>query len=240
MSQARDSDGDGDGDTLVIFDLDGTLVDTGPDLVASLNHAISTIGLSAFDEADIVHLAGRGARVMIERALELRGADRSEGSVARLLASFLAYYEANMPGLSRPYPGLIAALDRLGAAGMRLAVCTNKYEALARRLLASLAMDGRFAAITGGDTFEVRKPDGGHILGTIDLAGGLPAQTLMVGDSINDIAAAGNAGIPSVAVSFGYSDLPVETLGASRIIDSYDALTVDFVRQLVADRAATR
>ena len=116
---------------------------------------------------------------------------------------------------------------------MRLAVCTNKTERLARRLLGSLAMDERFAAITGGDTFSVRKPDAGHILGTIERAGGQARTSLMIGDSINDIAAANSAGVASVAVSFGYSDQPVATLGARRIIDHYDTLTPAFVQELI-------
>lgn len=222
-----------DRDALVIFDLDGTLLDTGPDLVASLNHAIATVGLAPFEEAAIGHLAGQGARVMIERALEMRDVGRSEELTARLLDVFLTYYEANIPGLSRPYPGLVAALDRLSTAGMRLAVCTNKLESLARRLLESLDLDRRFAAITGGDTFAVRKPEAGHILGTIERAGGQVRTSVMIGDSINDIAAANSAGIASVAVSFGYSDQPATTLGATRVISRFDTLTPDLVHELI-------
>ncbi len=221
------------GEPLVIFDLDGTMIDTARDLVESLNHAIGTMGLAPFAGADIAHLAGKGARVMIDRALEMRGAGRSEETIAGLLDVFLAHYEASMPGHSRPYPGLDAALDRLCASGMRLAVCTNKFEALARRLLDSLAMTDRFVAITGGDTFVVRKPDAGHILGTIERAGGQPSAALMIGDSINDIAAANGAGVASVAVTFGYSDEPVDSLGATRVITHFDTLTPDFVNALI-------
>lgn len=218
---------------LVIFDLDGTLVETGPDLVDSLNHSIATIGLAPFKEDDLIHLVGQGARTMIMRALKERGVASSDDIVESLLVSFLAHYEEAMPGRSVPYPGLITALDNLARAGMQLAVCTNKTEALARLLLEKLDMARRFAVVTGGDTFAVRKPDAGHILGTIDLAGGARERAVMIGDSVNDILAAGNAGVASIAVSFGYSDRPVRDLGASRVIDGYDALTPSLINTLL-------
>ncbi|HET7412617.1 MAG TPA: HAD family hydrolase [Pararhizobium sp.] len=223
---------------LVIFDLDGTLIETGPDLVDSLNHAISMIGLAPFGDYDLAHLVGQGSRVMIDRALELRGTPADEAAIEELLTAFLAFYKANIPGRSAPYPGLVAALERLDHAGMRLAVCTNKQETLARELLDALGLSHRFAAVTGGDTFPMRKPDAGHILGTIERAGGEKASAVMVGDSINDIAAARNAGIPSLAVSFGYSDVPAAKLGAARVIDHYDALTPSLMGELLNGRQA--
>lgn len=219
---------------LVIFDLDGTMIETGPDLVDSLNHAIARIGLAPFGDYDLAHLVGQGTRVMIDRALELRGAPAGEAEIDELLAAFLAFYKANIPGRSTPYPGFIEALDRLENAGMQLAVCTNKQETLARQLLDALGLSRRFTAVTGGDTFPMRKPDARHILGTIERAGGKAASSVMIGDSINDIAAARNAGIPSLAVSFGYSDVPAAKLGAARVIDHYDALTPSLVDELLA------
>ncbi|MGN6549562.1 MAG: HAD family hydrolase [Pararhizobium sp.] len=225
------------GEALVIFDLDGTLIDTAVDLVESLNHAIGTIGLKPFGAAEVGHLVGQGARVMIDRALVFHGHPGGVETIDRLLPIFLEHYAASIPGMSKPYPELVEALDGLASAGMRLAVCTNKQEAFARTLIDRLSLSDRFVAITGGDTFPVRKPDAGHILGTLTAAGGDLANAVMVGDSINDIAAARNAGIPSVAVSFGYSDAPVDTLGATVVIDRYADLTPALIRSLVDEAA---
>lgn len=218
---------------LVIFDLDGTLVDTSPDLMASLNHAIAPEGLAPVTYADLTHLVGQGVHAMISRAYAMRERELTEETRARLFDRFMEFYLATMPGESRPYPGVTEALDRLEGAGMKLAVCTNKIERLTFPLLEKLGLKDRFATITGGDTFAVRKPDAGHILGTIEKAGGTPALSVMVGDSVNDIAAAKNAGIASIAVPFGYSDVPVASLNPDRIIDRFDELTPDLVRALV-------
>lgn len=220
---------------LVVFDLDGTLIDTAPDLVASLNHTIATLDLEPFGDGDLTHLVGQGARVMIDRALTFRGHPVVADENDRLLEIFIDHYESKMPGASRPFPGALDAMARLDAADIDLAVCTNKQEGLARRLLGMLGLAERFGVITGGDTFAVRKPDAGHIHGTIDRAGACRAAALMIGDSVNDIAAARNAGIPSLAVSFGYSDVDVATLGASRVIDHYDELTADLVQALLRE-----
>ena len=222
---------------LVVFDLDGTLVDTAPDLVASLNHTIAKLGLEPFGTGDLTHLVGQGARVMIDRALTTRKHPVTAEEIDRLFDVFIDHYTDEMPGASKPFPGLMDAMARFEEANMRLAVCTNKQEALARRLLDALDLTGRFDVITGGDTFPVRKPDAGHIYGTIDNAGGSRSAAVMIGDSINDIAAARNAGIPSVAVSFGYSDAEVGTLGATRIIDQYDELTPALIDDLLSKAA---
>lgn len=216
-----------------VFDLDGTLIDTAPDLVDSLNHTIAAHDLEPVTYADLTHLVGHGARAMIERAFTMRGDPLAEEAFPPMLERFIEHYRGGMPGKSKPYPGLAAALDRLQASGFLLAVCTNKMEGLARPLLEGLGMAGRFAAITGGDTFSVRKPDAAHLTGTIERAGGDPARSIMVGDSFNDFKVAANAGIPSIGVPFGYSDVPVETLGASVIIQHFDELTPDLVERLV-------
>ncbi len=218
---------------LVIFDLDGTLLDTAPDLMTSLNHTIGRLGLAPVHYDDITSLVGAGARAMIVRALEMRDTIVHESEIDRLFARFIEFYSGSMPGASTPYPGLLDALDRLEAAGMAMAVCTNKTESLARRLLDLLGLAKRFCAITGGDTFPVRKPHGDHIRGTIDMALGCSTAAVMVGDSVNDIHAAQNAGIPSIAVPFGYSDVAVEHLGPNRVIGHYDELTPDLVNGLL-------
>lgn len=218
--------------TTIVFDLDGTLIDTAPDLVESLNHTIAARDLAPVSYEDLTHLVGQGARVMIQRAFALRGAAITEDEIPALLDRFIDHYEAGMPGKSRPYPGLIEALDRLKSAGYTLAVCTNKMERLAVPLIERLELTTYFSTIAGGDTFAFRKPDPAHILATVEQAGGSADKVLMIGDSINDILAARNGNIPSIAVPFGYSDVPVEDLGASHIIAHFDELTVELVERL--------
>lgn len=223
---------------LVVFDLDGTLVDTAPDLIASLNHTIGTVGLDPVGYADLTYLVGHGGQVMIERAFKLRDRQLAEGELAGMLKVFVDHYSEDMPGESLPYPGLLSALDRLEAAGYRSAVCTNKLEMLARRLIDGLGMTTRFAAITGGDTFAVRKPNAEHLLETVRLAGGDPTRTVMVGDSLNDVLVARNAGIPSIGVPFGYSDVEIASLEPTHVIDSFEELGPELVERLIRQTAA--
>ncbi len=218
---------------LVIFDLDGTLIDTSPDLVASLNHTIAAEGLEPVTYDDLTHLVGQGVHMMITRAYAMRERALDEETRARLFNRFMDFYLGTMPGASRPYAGVLDALDRLEGAGMKLAVCTNKIESLTFPLLEKLGLKDRFGTITGGDTFAWRKPDARHILGTIEKAGASASRSIMIGDSVNDIAAAKNAAIPSIAVPFGYSDVPVATLDPSIIISHYDELTPALVTRLI-------
>ena len=220
--------------SLVVFDLDGTLIDTAHDLVASLNHTIGLEGLEPVTYSDLTYLVGHGGQVMIKRAFALRGREISDGDLQRMLGAFVDHYSDAMPGVSVPYPGLTDAMDRLSGAGYRLAVCTNKLEGLARRLLDGLALTTRFSAITGGDSFAVRKPNAEHLLGTIRLAEADPKRTVMIGDSLNDMLVARNAGVPSIGVPFGYSDVPVADLEPSHIITHFDELTPDLVERLIA------
>lgn len=224
--------------SLVIFDLDGTLVDTAPDLIDSLNHAIAAAGLAPTSYDDLKHLVGHGARVMIKRAFALRNTPLSDDDLEPLYERFIAYYLETMPGNSKPYPGIVAALERLTASGHTLAVCTNKTTVLALPLLEKLGLAHHFAAVTCGDTFEWRKPDARHITGTIEKAGGDAAKSVMVGDSFNDIASAKNAGIPSVGVTFGYTDVPMAELEPSVVIDSYDELDAAMIERLISKRVA--
>lgn len=219
---------------LVVFDLDGTLLDTHADLVASLNHTIAALHLAPVNYDDLTHLVGNGAQVMIERACKLRDYTLAPEELPALLQRFITHYSETMPGLTEPYPGLLAAMDALKSQGYKLAVCTNKMESLARTLLERLNLTHYFEAITGGDTFPVRKPNAEHLIGTVERAGGDLSRTVMIGDSVNDILVARNAGVPSIAVPFGYSDVSVETLGPSRIISHYDELTPALVQGLLA------
>lgn len=218
----------------VVFDLDGTLVDTAPDLMAGLNHVLAIEGIEPVHYDDMTFLVGQGARAMIERGFKLRGRALHEDRIGELLNIFIRHYLEGMPGQSLPYAGVVRSLEALRTEGFRLAVCTNKLERLALPLLKGLKLDTYFDAIAGGDTFPVRKPDAAHVLMTIDRAGGDASASVMVGDSVNDILAAQNAGIPAIAVPFGYTDVPVETLKPTRIIGHFDELTPDLIRSLLA------
>jgi phosphoglycolate phosphatase len=208
----------------VVFDLDGTLVDTAPDLIETLNVVFAREGLRPVDYASARNMIGGGARRMIENGLRFEGRSFDRGEVDRMLADFLAYYADHIADRSQPFPGLTAALDRLAAHEHRLAVCTNKLEGLSRLLLDELDLTRRFAAICGQDTFGIQKPDPEILRRTIQAAGGEPARAIMVGDSGTDIATARAAGIPVVAVDFGYSETPVAKLGPDRLIGHFDEL----------------
>jgi phosphoglycolate phosphatase len=205
----------------IVFDLDGTLVDTAPDLAAAANHVFGLAGLAPVAPAQLHRFIGNGSRAMIEEGLRLNGVTRTREEVGRLHELFFPYYADNIAVLSRPFEGIPELLDRLLELGARLAVCTNKFEALSRSLLRQLALHERFAAIAGRDTFGVFKPAPGHLTRTIALAGGQRNRAVMVGDSEVDIATAGAAGIPSIGVGFGYTPVPVRELNPTAAIDHY-------------------
>ena len=204
------------------FDLDGTLIDTAPDLIRATNYVLAGAGLPAVAGDAIRPYVSFGARRMIERGLELNDAPLTVGEVDVMFESFLAYYADNIAAESRPYPTLLATLDTLAGAGAKLAVCTNKRENLSRRLLAELGLAQRFSAICGRDTFSVCKPHPDHLTGTIAAAGGDPRRAVMIGDSNTDVSTAKAAGIPIIGVSFGYTEVPMRDLAPDAVIDHYD------------------
>ena len=208
-------------DLTIVFDLDGTLVDTAPDLAAAANHVFRLIGLATVSPQQLHPFISRGSRAMIEEGLRLHGVSKSEDEVTRLHELFFPYYAENIAVLSRPFEGVPALLASLLQSGARLAVCTNKLEALSRSLLEQLDLDHRFAAIAGRDTFDVFKPAPGHLTRTIAMAGGRVDRAVMVGDSEVDFATAVAAGVPSIGVSFGYTARPVRELGPGAVIDHY-------------------
>ena len=222
---------------IIVFDLDGTLVDTAPDLLDSLNHCLEIAKLAPAQPGDLRRFVGMGGKVMIERAFAAQRQELARDRLAELLAAFLTHYTDNMPGGSLLYPGVEQAMRRFEDAGFLLAVCTNKYESLATKLLAALGVDARFAAICGQDTFDYRKPDPRHLLSTIERAGGDPSRAVMVGDSRTDIDTAKAAGIPVVAVDFGYTDRHVREFEPSRVISHFDELTVEMAQDLIAATA---
>ena len=219
-------------DMTIVFDLDGMLVDTAPDLTNALNDALIRRGHRPIPQETIRQAVGFGARVMIEEALHRAGALED---IDAMLADFLVHYEANIAAESRPFPGAVASLDALAASGARLAVCTNKREHLSRKLLAELGLGGYFHGIAGRDTFSVSKPDPGHLTQVIALAGGAPTRAIMVGDSEVDIATATAARVPSIGVSFGYTPVPVRDLRPTAVIDHYHELVPALERVLAAD-----
>ncbi len=209
---------------LLVFDLDGTLAETAPDLVATLNIVLGREGVGPVQFETARAMVGGGARLMIERALAHAGSSLPEERVDELFDDFLAHYEAHMADATTLFPGVGAALDRFEAAGWCFAVCTNKIAESSVQLLEALGIAHRFQAICGKNTFPVSKPDGRALLMTIDKAGGSPYNTIMVGDSKTDIETAQNAEIPVVAVDFGYTDQPVANYKPNRVISHFDDL----------------
>ncbi len=211
-------------DLTLVFDLDGTLVDTAPDLIAATNHVLEHMGLARVDERSLRPFIGHGARYMVEHAMGSAAARLSDEEHERLLERFLDYYGHNIAVGSRPFEGTVEALQSFQRQGAKLAVCTNKMEAMSRSLLEALGMNRYFASIAGRDTLSSFKPHPEHLLGTIRLAGGDPARAVMIGDSRVDVATARAANIPVIAVSFGYTDTPVAELKPDAIIDHYREL----------------
>jgi phosphoglycolate phosphatase len=206
---------------VVAFDLDGTLADTGPDLAAALNHALVRLGRREVPAEEVRHLVGNGARALLRRGLAATG-EAPEELVETGFPIFIDYYLDHICVGTRPYEGIEAALDRLASQGVRLALCTNKAEVLTFALLDALGWSGRFDSVVGGDTLPVRKPDPAPLFEAIARAGG--GRAAFVGDSITDADTAKAAGLPFVAVSFGFSDRPVAQLGADAVIDRYEEL----------------
>ena len=205
----------------VAFDLDGTLVDTGPDLTASLNHALVKLGRPPVPEASVRVMVGHGARKLLERGLAASG-EVNEALIDEGFPLFLDYYAAHICDRSVPFEGIERAMDALAEGGIRLAVCTNKPEALTLLLLDALGWQNRFAAVVGGDSLPQRKPDPAPLHAAILRAGG--GRAAYVGDSTTDTDTARAAGIPCVAVTFGFADRPPEELGATALIDHFDQL----------------
>ncbi|MGB6536597.1 MAG: phosphoglycolate phosphatase [Xanthobacteraceae bacterium] len=208
----------------IVFDLDGTLIDTAPDLVDTLNVILHGEGLPAVDFAIARNLIGGGARLMIERALAAENRTCTAAEMERLYAAFIAHYATHIADRSRPFPHVTTTLAQLAASGHRLAVCTNKLEGLAKSLLGALHLVECFSAVCGQDTFRVQKPDPDMLRFTVRRAGGEPAQAIMIGDSRTDIHTARAAAVPVIAVDFGYSDVPITTLLPDRTISSFKEL----------------
>ena len=208
----------------IVFDLDGTLIDTAPDLVDTLNVVFAREGLPPVPYDTARNLIGGGARAMIARGIAAEGRVFEPAKLEQMFVDFIAHYTTNIARRSRPFPGLIDALDALAGSGYRFAVCTNKLERLSVLLLEELKIASRFEAICGQDTFGIQKPDPEVLRRTIAAAGGSPQRAIMIGDSATDIHTARAAGIPVIAVDFGYSERPVAEFGPDRIISHFAQL----------------
>jgi phosphoglycolate phosphatase len=208
----------------IVFDLDGTLIDTAPDLIDTLNVIFAREGIPAVPYEAARSAIGGGAKAMIARGIEAEGRTLSAQKLEQMFADFIAYYADHVAEKSRPFPGLVDALDTLSARGCRFAVCTNKLERLSVLLLGQLRLADRFVAICGQDTFGIQKPDPEILRRTVTAAGGTLQRTVMIGDSGTDIRTARAAGVPVIAVDFGYSESPIADFGPDRIISHFAQL----------------
>ncbi len=210
----------------VIFDLDGTLVDSAPDLTGALNATLAFIDLAPIPEAEVRHMVGHGARKLIERGLEAHAVPKTEREIDALMTRFIDHYAGHVADRSVVFPGVVSTLNWLSARGVKLGVCTNKPEALAKQLIVALELDVFFPgqAILGGDSLTVKKPDGRHLIATVEALEGDLDRTVMVGDSATDRNAARDAGVPVVLVTFGYTPIPAIQLEADATVDHYTEL----------------
>jgi phosphoglycolate phosphatase len=208
----------------VIFDLDGTLVDSAPDLTAALNHVLALEDLPPVSIATAKDMVGHGARKLMERGLVFHGRSPDPALIETRFADFMRFYGDNICVGSALFPGVREALEALQAGGALLGICTNKPEQLSRALIEAVGLTDFFRANLGADTLDVRKPHPRHLLETIARVGGEPLSSVMVGDSMTDIETAKAARVPVVAVSFGYTSVPPADFGADALIDHYDEL----------------
>lgn len=208
----------------VIFDLDGTLVDTAPDLTLALNHVLGEAGRQVVRSAQVRHMVGHGARALIVKGLQDTGALLPEAQIDAMFEDFITFYGKNIAVHSRPFPGAVEYLRRLRDAGIKLGLCTNKRQDLTEALTDALDLTRYFEVIAGGDRFAAMKPDPRHVTGTLELLGAAANETLFIGDSETDLQAARAAGLPIALVTFGYSRDPVESLSPDALIESFEGL----------------
>lgn len=205
----------------LIFDLDGTLVDSAPDLHRALNAVLAEQGRAPVSLAGIRAMVGDGAAKLVERGFAETGAPCPAAALPGLVDRFLVHYRAGGHMLTTAFPGVAATLAELRSRGCQLGICTNKPYMPTMEILAALGLTGLFGAVTGGDSLPVRKPHPGHLLGTLDLLHATADAAVMIGDSANDVAVARAAGVPAVVVSYGYTQVPPAELGGDVLIDAF-------------------
>ncbi len=209
---------------VIVFDLDGTIADTSGDLIDAANVALTAEGFPLAPAEAIKAGVGYGTKAMLRSALAHGGHHASIDQMQRLADRLVAHYEENIARKTCLFPGFAEAAHGLRTRGAKLAVCTNKRERLALKLISALGIEALFDAVAGGDTFPFHKPDPRHITWLVQRVGGEVPAAIMVGDSEADVAAAKAAAIPVVAVRFGYAGVPAEDLGANAVIDHFEAL----------------
>jgi phosphoglycolate phosphatase len=222
---------------LLVFDLDGTLVDSAPDLIATLEAILPRFGFAADRDPTLRDGIGHGARHLIEYALHRQRAEVEPQTLDAMHQAFIEHYEANICVETRLNPGIPDLLDRFDAAGWAFAVCTNKPEGLSRLVLRELGVERRFAAVCGGDSFAHRKPDPAHLLDTVAAAGGSPDRAIMIGDSRTDLDTARAANVPVVGVTFGYTPVPMAELMPDLLVENFDDLGLEEAELLLANEA---
>jgi phosphoglycolate phosphatase len=208
----------------VIFDLDGTLADTAPDLAGAMNAVLVEAGRSPLPVAHVRKMVGRGARVLIETGFKATGPAVEGARLEAMVQHFLEHYRENIDRTSRLFPGAREAVERLAARGAKLGVCTNKPIGLTELLLERLDFRSPFGSVRGADTAAYKKPDPRHFFDVVDALGGDRARSVLIGDSETDAKTARAAGVPCILVSFGYTEIPVHDLGGDVVIDSYAEL----------------
>lgn len=206
----------------IAFDLDGTLVETAPDLIGTLNRMLAARDIPQMPVEAAQHLVGHGALALLRHGFQEAGAAWDEAEAPALLQTFLDDYLEHIADHSRPYDGVVDALDRLAERGALLCVATNKRTDLSVALIEALDLTRHFALVCGPDLVSARKPDGAHIREAVQKAGGDPARTIMVGDGAPDVQAAKSAGVPCIVVTFGYTPIPAAELGGDVLIDSFE------------------
>ena len=203
----------------ILFDLDGTLIDSAPDLSAALNHTLRTLDIPEVPEESVRHMVGYGARRLIEQGIEAALIEMDDGEIEAALRIFLDWYRDHLADRTRPFEGVIDALDTLQAAQMPMAVCTNKPQEMSEKVISALGLSPYFSAIVGADIVPNRKPHADHVHATLKAMEAGSRAAIFVGDSATDVNAARNAGLPVIAVSFGYPGSDPKDLAADILID---------------------
>ena len=213
---------------IILFDLDGTLIDSAPDLVGTLNIILRRHGRTTLTISAVKKLVGNGARALLERGFKETGAPAE--NLDALTVEFIETYVPNCAVLSRPFSGVIETLDTFANSGYRMAVCTNKPQAPSETILIELGLMQYFEVVVGGDFFPMRKPDPQHLLGALQLMDAPENPAIMVGDSYNDVASARNAGMPVIVVTYGYTTTPAHELGGDILVDHFSDIVTAVAR----------